>query len=125
MSERPHDPWFSKPRSLLQKVDGIRIADFDRSDECCGFGGTFSVTDEAVAAAMGNDKLERIGATGARYIVSPDMSCLMHLQGCAHRDRDDFHFLRRHGSSRARRHDPDGGAGASRRLCSKPGSLNP
>ncbi|MBV8178147.1 MAG: (Fe-S)-binding protein [Mycobacterium sp.] len=93
MSERPNDPWFSKPRSLLEKVDGISIADFDRHDECCGFGGTFAVTEEAVSAAMGNDKLERVGASGARYIVSGDMSCLMHLQGCAHRDREDFHFL--------------------------------
>ena len=42
---------------------------------------------------MGNDKLARMGANGVRYIVSPDMSCLMHLQGCAHRNRDDFHFL--------------------------------
>ena len=93
MSERPNDPWFSKPRSLLEKVKGISIADFARPDECCGFGGTFSVTEEAVAAAMGNDKLGRIGASGARYIVSGDMSCLMHLQGCAHRDRGDFQFL--------------------------------
>ena len=93
MSERPNDPWFSKPRSLLEKVKGISIADFDRPDECCGFGGTFSVTEEAVAAAMGNDKLGRIGATGVRYVVSGDMSCLMHLQGCAHRDRENFQFL--------------------------------
>ena len=93
MSERPNDPWFSKPRSLLENIDGITIADFERPDECCGFGGTFAVTEEAVSAAMGNDKLDRIGATGARYIVSSDMSCLMHLQGCAHRDREDFHFL--------------------------------
>jgi L-lactate dehydrogenase complex protein LldE len=93
MSERPNDLWFSKQRSLLEKVKGISIAEFDRPDECCGFGGTFSVTEEAVSAAMGNDKLGRIGATGARYIVSSDMSCLMHLQGCAHRDREDFHFL--------------------------------
>jgi L-lactate dehydrogenase complex protein LldE len=93
MSERPNDPWFSKPRSLLEKVEGVRIVDFDRPDECCGFGGTFSVTEEAVSAAMGNDKLERIGATGARYIVSSDMSCLMHLQGCAHRNREDLRFL--------------------------------
>ncbi|HEY4025484.1 MAG TPA: (Fe-S)-binding protein [Candidatus Dormibacteraeota bacterium] len=93
MSERPNDPWFSKPRSLLEKVRGVSIVDYDRHDECCGFGGTFAVTEEAVSAAIGNDKLERIGATGARYIVSPDMSCLMHLQGCAHRNREDLHFL--------------------------------
>jgi L-lactate dehydrogenase complex protein LldE len=93
MSERPNDPWFSKPRSLLEKVDGVSIVDFARHDECCGFGGTFAVTEEAVSAAMGNDKLDRIGASVARHIVSSDMSCLMHLQGCAHRDREDFHFL--------------------------------
>jgi L-lactate dehydrogenase complex protein LldE len=93
MTERPNDPWFSKPRSLLEKVKGVRIVDFDRPDECCGFGGTFAVTEEAVSAAMGNDKLERIAATGARHVVSGDMSCLMHLQGCAHRNRDDLHFL--------------------------------
>jgi L-lactate dehydrogenase complex protein LldE len=93
MSERPNDPWFSKPRSLLEKVKGISLVDFDRPDECCGFGGTFAVTEEAVSAAMGNDKLDRIGATGVRYVVSPDMSCLMHLQGCSRRNRDDFQFL--------------------------------
>jgi L-lactate dehydrogenase complex protein LldE len=51
------------------------------------------VTEEAVSAAMGNDKLERIGARGVRYVVSSYMSCLMHLQGCAHRNREDFEFL--------------------------------
>jgi L-lactate dehydrogenase complex protein LldE len=42
---------------------------------------------------MGNDKLEQLGATGARYVVSSDLSCLMHLQGCAHRNREALHFL--------------------------------
>jgi L-lactate dehydrogenase complex protein LldE len=93
MSERPNDPWFSKPRSLLEKVKGVKIVDFDRPDECCGFGGTFAVTEEAVSAAMGNDKLARIGATGVRYVVSPDMSCVMHLEGCAHRNHGDLRFL--------------------------------
>jgi L-lactate dehydrogenase complex protein LldE len=57
------------------------------------FGGTFAVTEEAVSAAMGNDKLARMGASGVKHIVSPDMSCLMHLQGCALRNRDDLRFL--------------------------------
>jgi L-lactate dehydrogenase complex protein LldE len=64
---------FQTDKSAAQKVDGIRIADFERPDECCGFGGTFAVTEEAVSAAMGNDKLARMGANGVRYIVSPDM----------------------------------------------------
>jgi L-lactate dehydrogenase complex protein LldE len=77
----------------LEKVKGVTVVDVDRPDECCGFGGTFAVTEEAVSAAMGNDKLERIGASGARYVVSADMSCLMHLEGCAHRDREDLRFV--------------------------------
>ena len=93
MSERPHDPWFSKPRSLLEKVDGLTIADFDRHDECCGFGGTFAVTEEAVSAAMGNDKIGYLAASGARCVVSADMSCLMHLQGCASRENEEFRFV--------------------------------
>src|ERR1700723_42013 len=85
MSERVHDTKFSKPKDLLEHVPGIQFADFERPDECCGFGGTFSVTEEAVAAKMGYDKLEFIGNSGADYLVSSDMSCLMHLQGCARR----------------------------------------
>jgi L-lactate dehydrogenase complex protein LldE len=52
MSERVHDQKFSKPKDLLQGVKGIDFVDFERPDECCGFGGTFSVTEEAVAAKM-------------------------------------------------------------------------
>ena len=93
MSERPNDEFFSKPRSLLQMVDGITIRDFERPDECCGFGGTFAVTEEAVSTAMGNAKIGYLAATGARYVVSGDMSCLMHMQGCAQRSGTDLRFL--------------------------------
>jgi L-lactate dehydrogenase complex protein LldE len=85
MSERVHDTKFSKPKKLLEHVPGIQLVDFERPDECCGFGGTFSVTEEAVAAKMGYDKIDFVGKSGADYIVSSDMSCLMHLQGCAGR----------------------------------------
>jgi L-lactate dehydrogenase complex protein LldE len=93
MSERVHDPKFSKPKSLLEQVPGIQFTDFERPDECCGFGGTFSVTEEAVAAKMGYDKLEFMQNSGAEYIVSSDMSCLMHLEGCAKRLGADLKFL--------------------------------
>ena len=93
MTERVHDQKFSKPKDLLQSVKGIDFVDFERPDECCGFGGTFSVTEEAVAAKMGYDKLDFIGQTGADYIVSSDMSCLMHLQGCARRLQKNVKFL--------------------------------
>ncbi len=56
-----------------------------RPDECCGFGGTFSVFEEPVSARMGYDKVNDHHAAGAEYIVSADMSCLMHQKGCAER----------------------------------------
>jgi L-lactate dehydrogenase complex protein LldE len=93
MSERVHDTKFSKPTNLLKHVPGIQFVDFERPDECCGFGGTFSVTEEAVAAKMGYDKLGFIDKSGAEYIVSSDMSCLMHLQGCARRLSANVKFL--------------------------------
>ena len=58
---------------------------FDRPDECCGFGGTFCVTDEAVSARMGIEKTHDQLRHGAENVVSPDMSCLMHQQGIARR----------------------------------------
>ncbi|SDV50347.1 (Fe-S)-binding protein [Chitinasiproducens palmae] len=86
-------PSFSKPRTLLEGVKGISFAQTERVDECCGFGGTFSVSEEAVSVRMGQDKVARHAAAGAEYIVSGDMSCLMHQQGCAQRMKLDTRFL--------------------------------
>lgn len=74
---------FNKTADLLKMVNGIQIIELDRPDECCGFGGTFCVTDEAVSAKMGKDKVADYVSNGAEYVVSPDMSCLMHQQGIA------------------------------------------
>jgi L-lactate dehydrogenase complex protein LldE len=78
-------PRFSKPRTLLEGVKGVEFVAPARPDECCGFGGTFSVYEEPVSAKMGQDKVADHLKAGAHYIVSPDMSCLMHQQGCARR----------------------------------------
>ncbi len=93
MSERVHNPVFDKPKALLQKVSGIEVVEFDRHDECCGFGGTFAATEEAVSSRMGYDKLEFISAAKPEYVISSDMSCLMHLQGCARRTANPLRFL--------------------------------
>ena len=93
MSERVHDIKFSKPKKLLEGVPGLEFAEFERFDECCGFGGTFSVTEEAVAAKMGYDKLAFMRKASPDCIVSSDMSCLMHLQGCARRQKQNIPFL--------------------------------
>ena len=78
-------PFFSKPLNLLKKVKGLEIVDLTRPDECCGFGGTFSVFEPAVSAKVGYDKVTDQARAGAEYVVSADSSCLMHQKGCAER----------------------------------------
>jgi L-lactate dehydrogenase complex protein LldE len=78
---------FSKPRTLLEKVQGIELISLSRKDECCGFGGTFSVFEEAVSVKMGRDRIADHLAHGAEYITGTDMSCLMHLDGILKRQK--------------------------------------
>lgn len=78
-------PHFSKPLDLLRLVKGVELVDLARPDECCGFGGTFSVFEPAVSAKMGYDKVADQNRAGAAYVVSADSSCLMHQKGCAER----------------------------------------
>jgi L-lactate dehydrogenase complex protein LldE len=93
MSERIHDTSFNKPKALLERVTGVEVVEFDRYDECCGFGGTFAATEEAVSSRMGYDKLGFMGVSKPDYVVSSDMSCLMHLQGCARRTGSPLKFI--------------------------------
>jgi L-lactate dehydrogenase complex protein LldE len=74
-------PDFSKPGSLLNMVKGVEMIELDRIDECCGFGGTFCVTEEAVSVKMGKDRVADHSLHGAEYITGADMSCLMHMEG--------------------------------------------
>ena len=69
------------PRKLLAKVQGLTLAEMDVAEECCGFGGTFSVKFPEVSGAMARTKIDSIRKTGASTVVSIDSSCLMQLQG--------------------------------------------
>ena len=80
-------PQFSKPQYLLNMVQGLELITLDRQDECCGFGGTFCVTEEAVSVKMGKDRVNDHIKNGAEYITSSDLSCLMHLEGILHRNK--------------------------------------
>ena len=80
-------PYYSKLRNLLSLVEGIEIAEPERRDECCGFGGLFSIEESAVSARMGHDKVQRHIATGAEYITGADSSCLMHMGGVIEREK--------------------------------------
>ena len=74
-------PAFSKPEKLLNMVKGIQLSYPQRSDECCGFGGTFCVFEEAVSVKMGKDRIKEHELNGVEYITGCDVSCLMHLEG--------------------------------------------
>ncbi|MBD0374015.1 MAG: (Fe-S)-binding protein [Flavisolibacter sp.] len=88
MTELVAEP-YSKPEKLLQMVEGLALIPLDRKDECCGFGGTFCVFEEAVSAKMGKDRVRDHVAHGAEYITGADMSCLMHLEGILKRQKSN------------------------------------
>jgi L-lactate dehydrogenase complex protein LldE len=85
-SERQVPP-FDKVKTLLSTLQGIRLVEPARTDECCGFGGTFAVTEAAVSCLMGRDRLADHEKAGVEVITGVDMSCLMHLDGLARRER--------------------------------------
>jgi L-lactate dehydrogenase complex protein LldE len=73
------------PRRLLAKVRGLTLKEMANSEECCGFGGTFSVKFPEISGGMARTKLDGIAASGAEYVVGVDASCLMQLQGALSR----------------------------------------
>jgi L-lactate dehydrogenase complex protein LldE len=74
-----------EPRRLLQHVRGLELREMEPAEECCGFGGTFSVKFGDVSASMVDDKVESIVRTGADTVVSIDSSCLMQIRGALSR----------------------------------------
>ncbi|WP_186755885.1 (Fe-S)-binding protein [Echinicola salinicaeni] len=87
------DPEFNKPLSLLKQVKEIEMIELDRKDECCGFGGTFAVAEEAVSVTMGNDRLADHTRNGVEVLTGADMSCLMHLQGLIKRQNSPIKVM--------------------------------
>ncbi len=86
-------PAFNKVRGLLEQLDGIELVDLARPDECCGFGGTFAVSEEAVSCMMGADRVADHERGGAEIITGTDMSCLMHLDGLIRRARKPMRVM--------------------------------
>lgn len=66
---------------LLKRIKNIELVGLNRHDDCCGFGGTFSVKESALSARMGSDRIEDFQQHKAEVITGTDMSCLMHLEG--------------------------------------------
>ncbi len=86
-------PRYNKIIDLLRLVEDIKVVEPERPDECCGFGGMFSVEEKAVSLRMGSDKVKRHIATGAEYVTGPDSSCLMHMEGVAKKLGLDIKFI--------------------------------
>ena len=86
-------PAFSKPKQLLNMVEGLELVPLSRNDDCCGFGGTFCVAEEAVSSKMGIDRVDDHIEHGAQYITSADLSCLMHMEGILRRQKSDVKVI--------------------------------
>jgi L-lactate dehydrogenase complex protein LldE len=91
-SERLVAP-FNKVRALLEKLEGIELVALSRDDDCCGFGGTFSVVEEAVSCAMGRDRIADHERAGAEIVTGADVSCLMHLEGLLRREKKTLRVM--------------------------------
>jgi len=74
-----------EPRELLRHVRGLELVEMARSEECCGFGGTFATKFGMISAAMGETKAGNAEASSAEYLVSTDPSCLLHIDGILRR----------------------------------------
>jgi L-lactate dehydrogenase complex protein LldE len=86
-------PAYNKARQLLAGLDGISFAELSRPDECCGFGGKFAVSEEAVSCMLGLDRVEDHETAGSEILTANDMSCLMHLEGLIRRQKKPIRVM--------------------------------
>ena len=82
-----------EPRQLLKNVKGLELIEMTDNETCCGFGGTFAVKFEPISIAMGDQKITNAITTGAEYLISTDMSCLMHIDGCIQHQHKDLKVI--------------------------------
>jgi L-lactate dehydrogenase complex protein LldE len=75
------------PRRLLANVRGLELVEMDECETCCGFGGTFAVKFDPISIGMAQTKVKSALDTGAQYIISTDVSCMMHMQGYINENR--------------------------------------
>jgi len=75
------------PLRLLRCVRGLELVQLPRADECCGFGGTFSLGNADTSSAMLADKCDSLLATGAEVCTALDASCLLQIGGGLSRRR--------------------------------------
>ena len=87
------EPYFSTEEVLLNEVEGLELMVLNRKDECCGFGGTFSIFEEAISVKMGKDRIQDHLDNGVEVITGADHSCLMHLEGLLNRNKQSIRVM--------------------------------
>lgn len=71
----------TEPQSLLRRVKGIEVVDLERAENCCGFGGLFSIKYPHISGSILQDKIDSVNKSGADIVVASDVGCLMHIAG--------------------------------------------
>ncbi|WP_111307250.1 (Fe-S)-binding protein [Confluentibacter sediminis] len=87
------DAYYSIEENLLNQVIGLKLMILSRKDECCGFGGTFSVFEEAISVKMGKDRIKDHIDSHVEVITGADHSCLMHLEGLINRNKQPLKVM--------------------------------
>src|SRR6266550_7895107 len=70
---------------LLRQIEGVDFVPMEKTDQCCGFGGTFAIKYPAISGAIVEDKANCIAATGANTVICNDAGCTMNISGMLHR----------------------------------------
>jgi L-lactate dehydrogenase complex protein LldE len=79
----------AQPRALLAKLPGVTLTEMNGAEECCGFGGTFSVKFGEVSARIAEKKCDNIHASGADAVVLGDLGCMLNIEGKLRRLGDE------------------------------------
>ena len=87
------DAYYSTEEVLLNQVEGLELMSLKRKDECCGFGGTFAVFEEAISVKMGKDRIQDHLDSDVQVITGADHSCLMHLEGLINRNKQPLKVM--------------------------------
>ncbi len=76
-----------QPRALLAAVRRAELVELPESEDCCGFGGVFSVEHPEISTAMLERKIANLEASGASIVVACDAGCVTNINGGLHRHR--------------------------------------
>jgi L-lactate dehydrogenase complex protein LldE len=77
-----------QPRKLLAKVAGLELIEMPECENCCGFGGTFSIKFGEISTRMADNKCQNIAASGADAVVLGDLGCMLNIEGRLRRRGD-------------------------------------